>query len=57
MTPQWINNSVRPNTEYSAKIGRIFGAEYSAKMADTPIPKKRRKFAIFATFQHFSPRI
>ena len=34
------HGSVRPNTEYSAeysvKIGRIFGTEYSAKVADRP---------------------
>ena len=39
--------SVRPNTEYSAeysaKIDRIFGTEYSAKSADTPIGENREK--------------
>ena len=53
-----LKHSVRPNTEYSAEysaeIGRIFGTEYSAKVADTPIPKKRRKFANFC---HFLPKI
>ena len=43
--------SVRPNTEYSAeysaKNGRIFGTEYSAKSADTPITENRVKMAIF----------
>ena len=57
-------NSVRPNTEYSAeysaKIGRIFGTEYSAKVADTPIPKKTAKIRNFCHFllniQPFSPK-
>ena len=44
-------SSVRPNTEYSAeysaKNGRIFGTEYSAKSADTPIGENREKMAIF----------
>ena len=43
--------SVRPNTEYSAeysaKTRRIFGTEYSAKSADTPIGENREKMAIF----------
>ena len=53
---KYLYSSVRPNTEYSAeysaKMGRIFGTEYSAKLADTPIPKKRRKFANFCRFLH-----
>ena len=46
--------SVRPNTEYSAeysaKIRRIFGTEYSAETADTPITKNGPKNAIFGPF-------
>ena len=46
--------SVRPNTEYSAeysaKTRRIFGTEYSAKSADTPITENRVKMAVFDPF-------
>ena len=51
--------SVRPNTEYSAeysaKDGRIFGTEYSAKAADSRYSKKRQKLrflVIFGTYFH-----
>ena len=43
--------SVRPNTdysaEYSAKKRRIFGTEYSAESADTPIMENCVKIAVF----------
>ena len=46
--------SVRPNTEYSAeysaKINRIFGTEYSAKPADTPILENGTKTTFFDPF-------
>ena len=48
------SSSVRPNTEYSAeysaKTRRIFGTEYSAKSADTPITENRVKMAVFDPF-------
>ena len=49
-----VSFSVRPNTEYSAeysaKIGRTFGTEYSAKRAEyriSKIGKNLRKFGVF----------
>ena len=46
--------SVRPNTEYSAeysaKTSRIFGTEYSAVSADTPITENSKKAAILCVF-------
>ena len=50
-----FSGSVRPNTEYSAEYSaknrRIFGTEYSAKSADTPITENRVKMAVFDPFQ------
>ena len=50
----WARASVRPNTEYSAeysaKNGRIFGTEYSANFADTPITENGAKMTIFDHF-------
>ena len=50
------NDSVRPNTEYSAeysaKISRIFGTEYSAEFADTPIAKNHAKRPFLDHFWH-----
>ena len=45
-----IEGSVRPNTEYLAKSRRIFGAEYSAKSADTPTTENHVKMAVFDPF-------
>ena len=46
--------SVRPNTEYSAeysaKTYRIFGTEYSAKSADTPITENAEKWPFLTNF-------
>ena len=50
----FIFSSVRQNTEYSAeysaKIRRIFGTEYSAEAADTPIAKNGVKTPFLANF-------
>ena len=52
-----VKSSVRPNTEYSAeysaKNGRIFGTEYSANFADTPITENGAKMMIFDHFWSF----
>ena len=49
------DSSVRPNTEYSAeysaKMIQIFGTEYSAESADTPILENGAKMAVFHPFQ------
>ena len=46
--------SVRPNTEYSAeysaKTSRIFGTEYSAVSADTPITENSKKRPFLCVF-------
>ena len=43
--------SVRPIPNIRPNI-RQKSAEYSAKLADRPIPKKRRNFAFFVHFSH-----
>ena len=45
-----VTSSVLMNTEYSVKIGQIFGNEYSAKVAETPNTEKTEKIAIFRQF-------
>ena len=45
-----VTSSVRMNTEYSVKIGQIFGNEYSAKVAETPNTEKRKNRDFWTIF-------